>query len=122
MIIFNVILDFIITLISPFKTYFTIYNIDHNKISFIILTGLFLDLIYRKIFLNTLILLLLFSLFKIIKIPSKRYYLKNILLFLVYFNLLFVLSHTPITFYRNIFMEASISYIVYIIVIKKLCK
>ena len=121
-IILGFILDFLITLISPFKTYLVIYDIDKNRLVNVIIVGFILDFIYRNWFLNIFILLILFFCTKALQIKKKYYYLKNLVLFIIYFNLLFFLGHSILTNYIYMFLEGFLSYLVYIFVMKKLWK
>lgn len=121
-IVLGFILDFLITLIAPFKTYFVIHDIDKNKLVNVIIVGFILDFIYRNWFLNLFILLILFFCTKALQIKKKYYYLKNIVLFIIYFNLLFFLGHSILANYIYMFLEGFLSYLVYIFVMKKLWK
>lgn len=116
------ILDFLVTLISPFKTYFVIYDIDKNKLVNVIVVGFILDFIYRNWFFNLFILLILFFCTKALQIKKKYYYLKNMVLFIIYFNLLFFLGRSILVNYIYMFLEGFLSYLVYIFMMKKLCK
>ena len=56
MIILNFIIDYLIILISPFKTFFVIYDIDNNKVFNVLIVGFILDFLYKTWFWNIIIL------------------------------------------------------------------
>lgn len=122
MIILNFIIDYLIILISPFKTFFVIYDIDNNKVFNVLIVGFILDFLYKTWFWNIIILLIIYLVTRSLQIKKKYYYLKNIILFLIYFNIVFFLGKSILSSYIFVFLEGLISYIFYIFVMKKLWK
>lgn len=85
MIIKYFIIDYLIMLVSPFNTYFMLYQLDKNKLVDVIIVGLIIGVIYNKILLSIIVLVILYSLFKIIKINKKYMVFKNIMLFILFY-------------------------------------
>ncbi len=85
-------LDYFLLFFCPIKTYFTIIDLDKNNVISIIIIGIILDLIYHKLLANFLILLILYYFFKSFKFKKKYQVIKNLLLYIIYFNLLFFLN------------------------------
>ena len=86
MIILGFIIDYLVSLALPFNTYFIINEVDKNKIDRVIMVGGILDIIYNRIG-NIIILLSIYLVFRLLKIKKKYYYIKNILLYIVFFNI-----------------------------------
>lgn len=91
MIYIGLILDFLINLFLPINSYFIIGNIDKNKIFYVIVVGIILDILFRRWFLYLVLLLSFYFILKIIKI-KKRYRLGvNILVYVVFFNFTYLM-------------------------------
>lgn len=95
MIYLGFIFDYTINTFLPIKTYFITANITNNKLSEVIIIGLIIDILYYHLPFNTIILILLYLTSKKILIRRKYRYLKNILIFTIYF----LISNLP---YYNI--------------------
>lgn len=110
MIYFAFIFDFIISTLLPVNSYFVVCDIEKNNIFSVILIGLFLDLIYGKIFINLLILLLFFLILRRIKIKKKYTLIKNTIIYIIYFNIMFFSFNKNfisyfIVFFTGLFMQ-----------------
>ena len=110
MIYFAFIFDFIISTLLPVNSYFVVCDIEKNNIFSVILIGLFLDLIYGKIFINLLILLLFFLILRRIKIKKKYTLIKNTIIYIIYFNIMFLSFNKNfisyfIVFFTGLFMQ-----------------
>lgn len=110
MIYFAFIFDFIVSTLLPVNSYFVVCDIEKNNIFSVILIGLFLDLIYGKIFINLLILLLFFLILRRIKIKKKYTLIKNTIIYIIYFNIMFFSFNKNfisyfIVFFTGLFMQ-----------------
>lgn len=85
MIIIGFILDYLVMLLFPFNSYFIVYNLDKNKLFSVFLVSIIVDSIYSKVFFAIFILGLYFILKKL-KIKEKYSFIKNIVLYLIFFN------------------------------------
>ena len=84
MIYLNLLIDFLFCNLVGVSTYFILIELDKRKIIDVIVCGLVIDFVYGMVFLNTLILIFIYCLFKFLKIKKKYVILKNILIFIVY--------------------------------------
>lgn len=114
MIIINFILDYIVMLLLPFNTYFIIFNIDKSNRYSVFVVGLLLDIMYHKLFFNLIILMLFYYVVKKLNISKRYYYLKNIVLFLIYFNITFFMNGFDISRYLYLFLFGISTYLIYI--------
>lgn len=85
MIILGFILDYLIMMMLPISSFFVIADIDKNNFLNVLLVGILLDIMFHKILFNVVILV---SVYLILKFMSKVRY-KNIILYVVYFNIMF---------------------------------
>lgn len=114
MIYIGFVFDYFLLFFCPIKTYFIIKDIERNSFFSIIVVGLILDLLYHTIGLNLIILLVIYFLLKIIKIKKKYYYIKEIILYLIYFNLLFFINGFNLNYYIYYLVGGFILQIIYI--------
>ena len=114
MIYLGFILDYILSFFNPIKTYFIINNLDKNDLFSVIVCGIILDFLYHKIFLNLIILVILYLIFKKIKFKKKYNVIKNILLYGLYFNITFYLGSYN-NYYIRYFIGSLILQIGYIL-------
>lgn len=122
MIILSLLIDYFMTCLLPIKTYFVIWELDRNKIVSVFIAGLFLDLIFHGFLYNTIILVILYLILKKMKVKKRYYWPKNLLVFLVYFNILFFLGRSPLASYLYVLIEGLVSYVLYCLVMEKLFK
>ncbi len=119
MIILNFILDYIVMIFLPIDTYFIVNDLDKNKIFNIILVGGLLDIMYHKLFIFLIILLSLYLIVRKMKIKNKYYYMKNIILFMVFF---IIISLFKKEFVLLNFIIGGILQLIYMFIYKKLLK
>lgn len=120
MIYIGLILDFLINLFLPINSYFIIGNIDKNKIFFVIVVGIILDILFRRWFLYLGLLLSFYFILKIIKI-KKRYRLGvNILVYVVFFNFTYLMFGYVGNYYLWDFIFGLGLQVIYLKVIKVL--
>ncbi len=107
-------LDFLLALLSPFKTSFILLNIlliPKNRIDKLFMITLILDiLILNTYFLNTLIIFLLFLFYKKLNIRSNTFfnYLLSLLLLFITFNLILALINNYDIFYFLKFLKTNL--------------
>ena len=111
MIIFGFIVDYLFLIALSIDTYFFVKDIDKNKLFSVFVVGMLLDMIYHKIFINLFILVLFYFVVKKMKIKNRYYYLKNIILFIIYFNLLNLINGWDL---NNYFFEFGKSFLLQI--------
>ncbi len=114
MIYLGFILDYIINIFLPVKSYFIINDIEKNNLFSIIIGGLLLDILYQKLFFNLLILLIIYFIFKLFNIKKKYYVIKNIFLFIIYFNITYFFFGFNLNYYLEEFIISLIMQIFYI--------
>lgn len=120
MIYIGLILDFLINLFLPINSYFIIGNIDKNKIFYVIVVGIILDILFRRWFLYLGLLLSFYFILKIIKI-KKRYRLRvNILVYVVFFNFTYLMFGYVGNYYLWDFIFGIWLQVIYLKVIKVL--
>ena len=89
-------LDYLLSLISPYKTYFILINLvilPKNKFFNLILIGLFLDLlILNTYFLNTIILSIIFLIVKKLGINKKDFKSYIISLIFIYISYILIIG------------------------------
>lgn len=120
MIYIGLILDFLINLFLPINSYFIIGNIDKNKIFYVIVVGIILDILFRRWFLYLGLLLSFYFILKIIKI-KKRYRLGvNILVYVVFFNFTYLMFGYVGNYYLWDFIFGIGLQVIYLKVIKVL--
>ena len=84
MIYVNLLIDYLFCNLIGINTYFILIELDNRKIFDVIACGLVIDFIYGLFIVNTLVLVGIYYLFKLIKIKKKYVILKNILIIVVY--------------------------------------
>ena len=84
MIYVNLLIDYLFCNLIGINTYFILIELDNRKIFDVIVCGLVIDFIYGLFIVNTLVLVGIYYLFKLIKIKKKYVILKNILIIVVY--------------------------------------
>jgi len=119
MIYLNFIIDYVITFISPYNTYFITNNLSKNKLLDVIIISLIIDSIYYHIPLNTLILPILYFISKKFNINKKYNILKNIIIFIIYFNISFFIIDFNINNYITYFIMGFITEIIYSLIVNK---
>lgn len=119
MIILNFILDYIVMIFLPIDTYFIVNDLDKNKIFNVILVGGLLDIMYHKLFIFLIILLSLYLIVRKMKIKNKYYYIKNIILFMVFFIIISLFKKEFVLFN---FIVGGILQLIYMFIYKKLLK
>ena len=120
MIYIGLILDFLINLFLPINSYFIIGNIDKNKIFYVIVVGIILDILFRRWFLYLGLLLSFYFILKIIKI-KKRYRLGvNILVYVIFFNFTYLMFGYVGNYYLWDFIFGIGLQVIYLKVIKVL--
>ncbi len=122
MIILSLLIDYFMTCLLPIKTYFIVLELDKNKLASVIIAGIFLDVIFHGYLYNTIILVILYLVLKKLKIKKKYYWPKNLLVFIIYFNILFFLGSSPLASYLYVFLEGLVSYVIYCLLMAKLFK
>ncbi len=122
MIILSLFIDYFMTCLLPIKTYFIVWELDKNKLASVIIAGIFLDVIFHGYLYNTIILVILYLVLKKLKIKKKYYWPKNLLVFIIYFNILFFLGSSPLASYLYVFLEGLVSYVIYCLLMEKLFK
>lgn len=122
MIILSLLIDYFMTCLLPIKTYFIALELDKNKLASVIIAGIFLDVIFHEYLYNTIILVILYLVLKKLKIKKKYYWPKNLLVFIIYFNILFFLGSSPLASYLYVFLEGLVSYVIYCLLMAKLFK
>lgn len=122
MIILSLLIDYFMTCLLPIKTYFIVWELDKNKLASVIIAGIFLDVIFHGYLYNTIILVILYLVLKKLKIKKKYYWPKNLLVFIIYFNILFFLGSSPLASYLYFFLEGLVSYVIYCLLMEKLFK
>ena len=80
----NLLLDYIVCNLCNFNSYFILIELDKRKFIDVVICGLITDLLFGKILFNTLILIIIFLIFKYLKIKNKYLFIKNILIIFVY--------------------------------------
>lgn len=122
MIILSLLIDYFMTCLLPIKTYFIVWELDKNKLASVIIAGIFLDVIFHGYLYNTIILVILYLVLKKLKIKKKYYWSKNLLVFIIYFNILFFLGSSTLASYLYVFLEGLVSYVIYCLMMEKLFK
>lgn len=90
MIIIGFIVDYFIMLLFPFNSYALVYDLDKNKIFDVIVVGMLFSVMYGKILFFFFVLGLYFVLRRM-KVKNKYFFIKNILLYFVFFNISFLM-------------------------------
>lgn len=121
MIYLSIILDFLACNFLPINTYFIITNLDEQKMPKIMIIGLLLDFLYKKILCLTIILLFLHLLIKHTRLLKTHKIIKNIFLFVIFFNLTFFLFGISSNYILSFFLGLSLN-IFYLLCVEKLLK
>ena len=121
MIYLQLLIDYVIYTISPLNSYLVINDLDKNSILDVIITGLIIDTIFIKLPIITLILVILYFIIKKLHIKNKYNTLKNIILYLLFFNILYILSFNKLNYYILSFITGLIIEILFL-TLKKLFK
>ena len=90
MIYYSFVIDYLFCLITPFNSYLITNQFEKNKLIDVIIISLLIDLLFCKPPINVLILVFLFYFQKIIRFNKKYYYIKDIILFTIYYNISFL--------------------------------
>ncbi len=114
MIYLGFLFDYLVMLFLPINTYFVVVDLDKNRLLSVVFIGLLLDFMYRKLFINLIILVVFFLLLKIINIKKKYWLVKNIVIYILYFNLM----HFSFGYNQNYFIGFGMGFILQIIYIK----
>ena len=103
------IIDYLLMIISPFNSYFIIYDIDSNKLIDVIAVCILYYLLFRS-FIFVFILLLIYLLSKYIKMNK---YFKNIILFIIFYNIMYFINGFDLYGYMFSFIISFITYTIY---------
>lgn len=112
-------LDFLVSEFLPFNTYFVIANLDKNRFLSVVFVGLILDFMYRGMFINLIILLTLYIFLKLFKIPKRFNILKNLMLYVIYFNLTYFMFGYSINYFFS-FIVGLILQLFYLLIANEL--
>lgn len=121
MIIVNFLIDYLILIFLPFNTYFIVNEIDKNSLFNVVLIGILLDVMYHKLFINLLLLVLIYLVVKKLSIKKKFYYIKNIVLYFVFFVIVCLVNKNFNDFIINVLLGRFLQFI-YMFLYKKLLK
>lgn len=88
MIYLGFVFDFLICAFLPFNSYLVVSDIEDNSIFEVILVGILLDTLFGHFLFNTIILLVLYFITKMIKVKNKYIVFKNIIVFTIYYGLM----------------------------------
>ena len=88
MIYFYFFLDYFLNFFLPFKTFFIVRNISHNKYLDILIISIFLDILYAKSFYYLIIFTIIYLISKVLKIRKKI--LKETIIFIIIFNIFYL--------------------------------
>ena len=113
-------IDYIFCVFTPFRTFFIVLDIDECEISEIFAIGLILDVLYDKLLINTFILLILHYLFKMLKLNNL--FIKNLFIFLLYFNISFFVFGFSMSFYLSNVIVGFVFYLLYFCFVKHILK
>ncbi len=119
MIILNFLFDYLVMIFLPINTFLIVNELDDNNLFSVILVGVLFDIMYHKLLIFMIILVSLYLVFKKLRIKSKYYYIKNILLYLVFFMIISLFNRS---FNLINFILGSLFQVVYMITYKKLLK
>lgn len=91
MIYFGFILDFFVNFFLPIHTYFVVGDLDKNRLLPVVFVGILLDFMYHQLFINLVLLLILYIVLKMLKLRNRFGFVKNLLLYTVYFHITYFL-------------------------------
>ena len=117
MIIVGFIVDYFVMLLFPFNSYALVYDLDKNKLFDIIVVGLIFGILYGKLLFFFLILGLYFVL-KRLKVKNKYSFIKNILLYFVFFNISFFIFGFRLNRYFFLLGMGFVMFLVYVFLLK----
>ena len=117
MIIVGFIVDYIVMLLFPFNSYFILYELDYNKLFNVVIIGLLVDLLYGK-FLFTILLVVIYFVLKKLRFKKKYWFIKNMLVFLIFFNISFFSYGYNLSMYLCLFIMGIVLHICYMLLIK----
>lgn len=83
MIILYFLIDFVICNLLSVFTYFIVIDIDGNSLFDVLSVGILLDCLYGRLFINTILLVVLYYLIRLLKVKNKYRFLKNVLVYFV---------------------------------------
>lgn len=84
MIYVNLLIDYIVCNICNFNSYLVLIELDKRKLVDVIICGLLMDIMFSNILLNTIVILVIYWLFRRLNIKNKYVILKNILIYVLY--------------------------------------
>lgn len=119
MIITNFLIDYLVMIFLPIDTYFILNELDNNRIWSIFLIGILVDIMFHKLFLFLFILLSMYLILRKLNIKKKYYYIKNILVYLIFFMIVSLINNS---FNWMLFSISFILQIIYMFMYKKLLK
>jgi len=119
MIYLNFLIDYIISILTPYNSYLIVTNIKQNKYSDIIIISLIIDLIFYHLPYNTIILTTIYLLSKKININSRYNLIINIISFIIYYNVSFFIFNYDITSYQTTFIIGLITISLYTLITNK---
>lgn len=116
--IIRFLIDYLVMLFLPINSYLMLCNIDKNKIYDVVFIGGVIDILYGKIFVNVVVLVIIYFVVKKINFKKKYSYLKNLFIFMIYFNLSFFWYGFDLSKYLMLFLSGVIIQSIYL----KVCK
>ena len=117
MIIVGFIVDFFIMLLFPFNSYALVYDVDKNKLFDVIVVGILFSVMYGKILFFFFILGLYLAL-KRLRVKNKYSFIKNILLYFVFFNISFFMFGFRLNRYFFLFGMGIVMFLVHMFLLK----
>lgn len=106
--------DYLIMMFLPINSYFVINDIDKNSFLSVIFIGILLDIMYFKLFINVFILVIFYIVLKIVNVKKKYNLIKNIVLYILYFNVMYFMFGNN----GNYLLMISMGFILQLIYIK----
>ena len=116
--IIRFLIDYLVMILLPINSYLMLCNLDDNKIYDVVFIGLIIDALYGKILVNVVILVIIYFIIRKINFKKKYSYLKNLFIFMIYFNLSFFLYGVDFSKYLMLFLGGVIIQSIYL----KVCK
>lgn len=84
MIYFYLLIDYFVCNLCNINSYFILIELDKRNIVDIIICGLVMDFIFGKLFYFTILILIIYGIFKFINFKKKYVILKNILIIVMF--------------------------------------
>ena len=100
-------------LLFPFNSYALVYDLDKNKLFDVIAVGILFSVTYGKILFFFFILGLYFVLRRM-KVKNKYSFIKNVLLYFIFFNVSFFVYGFRFSRYIFLFIMGVIIFLIYV--------